>query len=63
MKLKRIHWLFVAVVLVALAAVGALPSFNFVHVSGPDGDVTVQQAGFGGIHVRTDTADIRVNRP
>lgn len=65
MKLKTKHWLMLAAVVVVLGAVGALPSFNFVSVRGPDGDITVQKAGFGntGIRVKTDNADIRVNSP
>lgn len=62
MKLKKIHWLILAVVVVALAAVGALPSYSFVSVTGPDGNIRVQNAGFGGIQVKTEEADIRVNR-
>jgi hypothetical protein len=62
MKLKKHHWLILAVVVVALAAVGVLPSYTFVSVQGPDGNIRVQNAGFGGIHVKTDNADIRVNR-
>jgi flagellar basal body-associated protein FliL len=63
MKLKRIHWVLIVVAVIALAAVGAFPSYSFVSVTGPDGNLTVQQAGFGGVHVQTDNADIRVNHP
>ena len=63
MKLKKIHWLAIAVVVVALATVGALPSFSYVSVTGPDGHIRVQNAGYGGIQVKTDNADIRVNSP
>jgi flagellar basal body-associated protein FliL len=65
MKLKRIHWVLIAAAVIALAAVGAFPSYSFVSVTGPDGNLVVQKAGFGnnGIHVQTDTADIRVNHP
>jgi hypothetical protein len=65
MRLTKTHWALIALVVVALGAVGVLPSFNSVSVRGPDGDLTVRQAGFGpgGIHVKTDAADIRVNHP
>lgn len=63
MKLKKIHWLILAVVVVGLCAVGALPSFSYVSVQGPDGHIRVQNAGYGGIQVKTDNADIRVNSP
>ena len=64
-RLTKTHWVLIAIALIALGAVGALPSFNFVSVRGPDGDITVQKAGFGngGIHVQTENADIRVNHP
>ena len=64
-RLTKTHWALIVIALIALGAVGALPSFNFVSVRGPDGDITVQKAGFGsnGIHVKTDNADIRVNHP
>mgnify|MGYP001806854365 CR=1 FL=1 len=62
MKLKKVHWLLIAGAVVALAALGGLPSLSFVHVRGPDGEFTVQHAGPGGVHVKTDDADIRVNR-
>jgi len=64
MKLKKKHWLLAIPVLLVLGAVGALPSFSYVHVSGPDGDIVVQKSGFGnnGIRVKTADADIRVNR-
>jgi hypothetical protein len=63
MNLSKKQWALVVLALVVLGAVGALPSFSYVSVRGPDGDVTVQKAGFGnnGIHVQTDTADIKVN--
>jgi hypothetical protein len=63
MKLTRKHWLLLAVLVVVLAAFGGLPGLSVVHVRGPDGDLTVQHAGPGGVHVQTGTADIRVNRP
>jgi hypothetical protein len=63
MKLKKTHWLLIAGAVVALAALGGLPSFSYVSVRGPDGDLTVQHAGTGGVHVKTDNADIRVNQP
>jgi hypothetical protein len=65
MKLKGVHWVLIVAAVIALAAVGAFPSYSFVSVTGPDGDLVVQQAGFGnnGIRVQTDTADIRVNHP
>ena len=63
MKLRKIHWFILASVLVALGAAGALPSFSYVSVTGPDGHIRVQNAGYGGIQVKTDNADIRVNSP
>jgi len=62
MKLRKIHWLIAAIVVVGLAALGALPSYSFVSVTGPDGNIRVKNAGFGGIQVKTEEADIRVNR-
>ncbi|MCU0705374.1 MAG: hypothetical protein MUF18_15485 [Fimbriiglobus sp.] len=63
MKLRKIHWLLIAGVVVALAAVGWLPSYSFVAVSSPDGNLSVQHAGPGGIRVKTSNAEIRVNQP
>lgn len=62
MKLSKRWWALVVLALIALGAVGALPSFSYVSVRGPDCDVTVQHAGPGGIHVQTDNADIKVNK-
>lgn len=64
MKLSKKQWALVIITLIVLGAVGALPSFSYVSVRGPDGDIQVQKAGFGnnGIHVQTDNADIRVNK-
>lgn len=59
-KLKK-WWPVGVIALVALAAVGWLPSLNLVYVSGPDGTVNVQHAGFGGVRVKTQNADIRAN--
>lgn len=63
MKLKKGHWMILALAVVGLGVSGLLPSFSYVSVRGPDGDLTVQHAGPGGVHVKTDNADIRVNQP
>lgn len=61
MRLTTKQWALVALAAIVLGAVGALPSFSYVSVQGPDGNLTVRHAGPGGVHVQTDTADIRVN--
>jgi hypothetical protein len=63
MKMKKIHWVGITLVLAVLGLSGLLPSYSYVAVSGPDGDIRVQNAGPGGIHVQTGNADIRVNHP
>jgi hypothetical protein len=50
-----------AVVIAILAALSqVLPSYNYVSVSGPDGTVRVERAGFGPQSVQVETQDASV---
>ena len=61
MPKKRAIYIVVAVIAIIGALSQVLPTYNYVHMSGPDGTVEVERAGFGpqNVEAKSSTGSVR----